>query len=74
MHKGNSRPLHRGDGRVGIAFAVKEDFSAVGRDDAGEDVHQRGFSRAVLTQERMNLSQFYRKVHVRQRLYAAKRL
>ena len=65
------RLLHRS---VDERFAVKDDFPAVARVDAGKNVHKRGLSRAVFAEESVHLSLLHGKIHFVEHRDAEKRL
>ena len=63
--------LERGDRRGDMdSFAVSQDLAAVHRQSAGQDVHQRGFTGAILADECMNLALLQAEVHMIQRMGA----
>ena len=51
-------------------LALEFDDAAIARVDAGEDLDQRGFSRAILAHQRMNLASAQRQARFVQRLHA----
>ncbi len=53
-------------------LAVDKDFAFVGLVDTGEDFHERGFSRAVLADQRRHLAGIKRDVHVIKRSHTRK--
>ena len=74
MDKGDACGLHLVDGGRRIAFAAKDDLARISRDNAGEDVHQGGFSRAVFAQQSVDLALAHRQVDIGKRPAAAERL
>ena len=67
--------LFRCDGAWKVhAFSVQKNFASVRLVDAGQDVHQRAFARAVFAEQRMHLSALKLEIHAIQRLDARKLL
>ena len=54
--------------------AVEQHFASVGREDAGEDVHQRRLAGAVLAEQRVNLAALEVEIDAAQSLHAAEML
>ena len=61
-------------GEVAIRLALDFHVAAVAGVDAAQDLHQRGFARAVLAQKRHDLAASQLEIHMVQRLHAGKRL
>ena len=71
MHKGNACLLHLANGGLCIDLAVKFNPAFVHGNNTGENVHQRGFARAVLTQQGMDFALFHIQMHIHQSVDAA---
>ena len=74
MDDGDTGSLRLGDALKAAHLAVYDDVASVAAVgvDAGQDVHQRGFARAVLAHQRLDLASLYLKRDVIQRLYTRK--
>ena len=71
VDKGDAGGLHLVDGGCRVVLAAEGNASLIGGDDAGENVHQGRFSRAILAQQRVDLALLHRQVDVGQGLGAA---
>ena len=58
-----------GDGRDGYRFPFKRDASRVGRMDAGDDLHQCAFARAVFSNDRNDLARVEDGIDVVERVH-----
>ena len=74
VDKSDARRLHLLDGGGGIGLAHESDRAGVRRDDAGEDVHEGGFARAVFAQQRVDLALLHGEPDVPEGLGAAEGL
>ena len=64
MNEGDARLLGGLNRDVIHFLTVKDDLSGIAGIDAGQDVHQGGFARAVFAQKRMHLALAHRKIHL----------
>lgn len=56
MHETDTEPVRRIGRGYFDRFAVQQDFAAIGLQNAIDNMHQRRFTGAVFTRERMDFS------------------
>ena len=64
MHEGDASRLHLRNRGGGVFFSKEGNHARVGGDDAGQDVHQRGFAGAVFAKQGMDLALFHGEMNV----------
>ena len=71
MDEGDARVQGLGGGMEGDGLAVQNDLALVGLQYAAQDVHQRGFARAVFAQQRADFSCLQAEIHLPQHVVGA---